>query len=157
MTKDEIKQTTKMKDVLSMYGLKTTRSGFMCCPFHREKTASCKIYEDSFYCFGCGTGGDIFTFVMLVEKITFPEAFVKLGGTYIDRKGKSKMQIQREVRDMKAKAMKPKSQMQHVDLSERYKTGLGTFPPGSDMWLLCQMFDTDEKMKHGGARDGTTP
>jgi len=37
------------------------------CPFHKEKTASCVVYEndggDSFYCFGCGEGGDCITFV----------------------------------------------------------------------------------------------
>ena len=39
------------------------RDYWCCCPFHEEKTPSCKINDDqgSFYCFGCGAKGDIFT------------------------------------------------------------------------------------------------
>jgi len=46
------------------------------CPFHQEKTPSFSVDPDLqvFYCFGCNTGGDIFKFVMLYEKVGFPEA-----------------------------------------------------------------------------------
>lgn len=46
------------------------------CPFHREKTPSFHVDRDKgfFYCFGCGTGGDVFKFVMLTERFNFPEA-----------------------------------------------------------------------------------
>ncbi|HXI11618.1 MAG TPA: DNA primase [Thermoanaerobaculia bacterium] len=46
------------------------------CPFHREKTPSFHVDKDKglFYCFGCGTGGDVFKFLTLSEKFTFPEA-----------------------------------------------------------------------------------
>jgi DNA primase len=46
------------------------------CPFHREKTPSFHVDRDKglFYCFGCGTGGDIFKFLTLTERFTFPEA-----------------------------------------------------------------------------------
>ena len=49
------------------------------CPFHSEKTPSCTIFADTqnFYCFGCGAGGDVITFIMKIENLTFPEA-VKL-------------------------------------------------------------------------------
>lgn len=49
------------------------------CPFHSEKTPSCTIFTDTqnFYCFGCGSGGDVITFTMKIENLTFPEA-VKL-------------------------------------------------------------------------------
>ena len=49
------------------------------CPFHSEKTPSCTIFTDTqnFYCFGCGAGGDVITFIMKIENLTFPEA-VKL-------------------------------------------------------------------------------
>ena len=49
------------------------------CPFHSEKTPSCTIFTDtqSFYCFGCGAGGDVITFTMKVENLDFTEA-VKL-------------------------------------------------------------------------------
>ena len=49
------------------------------CPFHSEKTPSCTVFTDTqnFYCFGCGAGGDVITFTMKMENLTFSEA-VKL-------------------------------------------------------------------------------
>ncbi len=49
------------------------------CPFHSEKTPSCTVFTDtqSFYCFGCGSGGDVITFIMKIENLDFTEA-VKL-------------------------------------------------------------------------------
>ncbi|HVT44409.1 MAG TPA: DNA primase [Thermoanaerobaculia bacterium] len=46
------------------------------CPFHREKTPSFHVNREKgfFYCFGCQTGGDIFKFLTLTERLTFPEA-----------------------------------------------------------------------------------
>src|SRR5215467_1255001 len=46
------------------------------CPFHSEKTPSFTVHRDKqfFYCFGCHAGGDVFNFVMLAEKVPFPEA-----------------------------------------------------------------------------------
>ncbi|HEX7191715.1 MAG TPA: DNA primase [Thermoanaerobaculia bacterium] len=46
------------------------------CPFHREKTPSFHVdrAKGLFYCFGCGVGGDVFKFLSLTERFTFPEA-----------------------------------------------------------------------------------
>ncbi len=51
-----------------------------CCPFHEEKTPSCKINDDlgSYYCFGCGAKGDIFTIYTELYNYTFPEAVKEL-------------------------------------------------------------------------------
>ncbi len=49
----------------------------MClCPFHSEKTPSCHIYTDtqSFYCFGCGAGGDVINFIRLIEHLDYLES-----------------------------------------------------------------------------------
>lgn len=50
------------------------------CPFHQEKTPSfnVNISKQIFYCFGCGTGGDIFSFLMQYHSISFPEALEML-------------------------------------------------------------------------------
>ena len=58
MTSEEIKKAYSMRDVLARYGIQPDRAGFIRCPFHKEKTASMKIYQDSYYCFGCGAAGD---------------------------------------------------------------------------------------------------
>ena len=46
------------------------------CPFHSERSPSCTIFPDtqSFYCFGCGAGGDVITWVRRMENLEFPEA-----------------------------------------------------------------------------------
>src|SRR6266566_9358073 len=46
------------------------------CPFHREKTPSFHVDRGKglFYCFGCGAGGDVFKFLAMTERFTFPEA-----------------------------------------------------------------------------------
>ena len=47
-----------------------------CCPFHQEKTPSFSVNpaKDIYYCFGCGKGGSVFSFVMEIERVSFPEA-----------------------------------------------------------------------------------
>ena len=54
------------------------------CPFHTEKTPSFHVDagKQLFYCFGCGTGGDAFKFLMLYEKVDFPEALRMLARRY---------------------------------------------------------------------------
>ena len=51
-----------------------------CCPFHEEKTPSCKINDDlgSYYCFGCGAKGDIFTIYTDLYNYNFPDAVKEL-------------------------------------------------------------------------------
>ena len=46
------------------------------CPFHGEKTGSFNVSSDrqGFFCFGCQKGGNVFTFLMEIENLTFPEA-----------------------------------------------------------------------------------
>ena len=50
------------------------------CPFHREKTPSFQVNQtrQTFYCFGCQKGGDVFAFLMEYERLTFPEALERL-------------------------------------------------------------------------------
>lgn len=152
MTKEEIKQSVKMSEILSRYGLRPNRTGFICCPFHKEKSASCKIYDDSFYCFGCGTGGDVFDFVMQYESIPFSTAFIELGGTYISKKGKSRNQIRHEVRDIKAKRYNPVQDPNEIEQVEKnilmYETALKTFPPDSEEWYMCQFNLEKEKSRY---------
>lgn len=65
------------------------------CPFHREKTPSFSVDRGKglFYCFGCGTGGDVFKFLMLTERFTFPEAVEHVAsrvGIELPKKSKAK-------------------------------------------------------------------
>lgn len=82
MTTDEIKQSVSMREVVERYGIHIDRKGFCCCPFHKEKTASMKIYKSSYNCFGCGANGDVFSFLMGMEHCDFKTAYNSLGGSY---------------------------------------------------------------------------
>ncbi len=63
-----------VSDYVTLKGTGATLKGL--CPFHAEKTPSFSVHRDKqyFYCFGCGAGGDVFSFVMNLEKATFPES-----------------------------------------------------------------------------------
>ena len=74
----QVRSAADIVDVISQSTpLKQTGKTFKgLCPFHREKTPSFNVNREKgfFYCFGCGTGGDVFKFVMLTERFNFPEA-----------------------------------------------------------------------------------
>lgn len=79
-----IKEKLSIVDVIGSY-IRLQPSGQnykACCPFHMEKTPSFSVTPDKgmFYCYGCQKGGDMFTFVQEIEKITFREALEKLAG-----------------------------------------------------------------------------
>lgn len=69
-----------MYDVLDRCGLQLDRHNSMCCPLHREKTPSFKVYKDGsrFKCFGCGIGGDVITFVMNYYSLSYRQAIMRL-------------------------------------------------------------------------------
>ena len=79
-----IKQNISMNDVFIRYGLKLGRKGAMCCPFHREKTPSFKIYQNGkkFHCFGCGADGDVISFAMRYYGITYGQAITRLASEF---------------------------------------------------------------------------
>ena len=74
----EIKDRNDIVDVASAYVNLKRRGRNMVglCPFHGEKTPSFNIYAEngSFFCFGCGVGGDVITFVMKIENLDYIEA-----------------------------------------------------------------------------------
>jgi DNA primase len=75
---EEIRMKNDIVDVISNY-VKLQRKGsshFGLCPFHNEKSPSFSVSQGKqmYYCFGCGAGGNVFTFVMEYENYTFQEA-----------------------------------------------------------------------------------
>src|ERR1700733_52593 len=75
---DRVKQQADIVRVIGEYvRLKKSGQNFSgLCPFHQEKTPSFSVsaVKQMYYCFGCGKGGDVFQFVMELEKAPFPEA-----------------------------------------------------------------------------------
>lgn len=75
---DEVKNSLDMKTVASYYGYPPNRSGYVCCPFHSEKTPSMRLRENSFHCYGCDIKGGIIEFCMKLFNISNFEAVKKL-------------------------------------------------------------------------------
>ena len=102
----ELKVRRDLTDIASSF-VNLTRHGrnmVGLCPFHGEKTPSFNIYTESgsFYCFGCGAGGDVITFIMKIENLDYVEAVKFLAqragmempeNTYDDSLSKLRMRI----------------------------------------------------------------
>lgn len=78
----EVKDRVTMAAVLQHFGLKTDRRGNILCPFHADHKPSCKIYENSFYCWACGAGGDVINFTARYLNIPNKGAAEYLAGTF---------------------------------------------------------------------------
>ena len=81
--KEEIKSTIRLSEIIGKnISLKRRdKSNYIAlCPFHKEKTPSFNISDDKgfFHCFGCGKNGDVFSYVMEMENISFFDALKKL-------------------------------------------------------------------------------
>ena len=76
---DEIRNSNDIVDIVSQHlVLKRSGRNFMgLCPFHKEKSPSFSVSADKqyYHCFGCHKGGDVFSFIMEIEKLSFKEAF----------------------------------------------------------------------------------
>lgn len=98
---EEVRSRNDIVDVISGY-VRLTKKGstyFGLCPFHNEKTGSFSVSPNKqmYYCFGCGAGGNVFTFLMQYENFSFPEAMEALA----ERAG-----IELPKQEMSAKAKK---------------------------------------------------
>ena len=95
-----------IEDVFSSYtSLKKHGSTSKClCPFHSEKTPSCTVYSDtqSFYCFGCGAGGDVISFIKRIENLSYIEAVrflaERAGITMPENDGRSDESVRKKAR-----------------------------------------------------------
>ena len=107
-TIDAIRQRVNIVDIVSQHlTLKKAGKNYRAlCPFHHEKTPSFMVNEEKqiFHCFGCGVGGDVFTFLMRYENLTFYDALTDLarragvtvpkGGTAPEADGKREILIE---------------------------------------------------------------
>lgn len=117
---DEIKSKLRLSEVVSSY-VRIKRQGSTddykaCCPFHKEKTPSFIVHDDKgFYkCFGCQKSGNMFSFVMEMEHVTFPESIEILAK-------KANIELKEESEQEKAAANKVKV------LSELYNRVIVSF------------------------------
>ena len=150
MTSDEIKAKYSMSDILEMYGIKMNRAGFISCPFHKDKTPSMKIYEDSYNCFSCGESGDIFTFVMKMDNCDFKTAFLSLGGNYSKPDFRSKLAAYRaeKQRAEREKALEKRKRKRGLNnmLINIYRSAISSSKPFSTAW--CDNYNALQYQLH---------
>lgn len=106
-TIERVRSSCDILEIISQYvTLKKTGSNYTgLCPFHNEKTPSFTVSPSKqfYHCFGCGEGGDVISFIMKEEKISFPEAVKLLAdrvGIIIEEKDDPKSRKLREKREL---------------------------------------------------------
>lgn len=140
---DTIKARLTIEDVVGSYiGLEPAGKYLRArCPFHNEKTASFVVTPDRgiFHCFGCGKGGDIFTFVQEIEHVTFREALESLAlraGIQLD-------DVPDEERGQRSAILEA------LDLAARYYTAILPRTPAAQEYVSGRGI-TDETVKTFG-------
>lgn len=110
MAEDTAKERVRdAVDIVQVVGeripLKRAGKNFVArCPFHNEKTPSFNVNSERqiYHCFGCGVGGDVFSFVMAYDKVSFPEALRSLAeraGIQLDDRVSRRHQATKEAND----------------------------------------------------------
>ena len=79
---ESIKAAISVKQSAEHYGLKVSRNGMACCPFHNDRHPSLKLNEEYFFCFGCGAKGDVIDFVARFFDLSSYEAAQKLASDF---------------------------------------------------------------------------
>ena len=98
---DAAKDAVTIPEAAREYGFTPTKAGYICCPFHTERTPSLRLYPRSYHCFGCGAHGSVIDFVANLYGITPMDAVKRLNddfrlGLEIDRPPDHKEQRRRQ-------------------------------------------------------------
>lgn len=106
---DEIREKSDLVEVVSQYVALRKRGRTLegLCPFHNEKTPSFHVNPERqiWKCFGCGLGGDVFSFVQKIDNLSFPEAVEQVAakaGIKIERSAQVEKQISEKERILRA-------------------------------------------------------
>ena len=79
---ETIKAAISVKQAAKHYGLKVSRNGMACCPFHNDRYPSLKLNEEYFFCFGCGAKGDVIDLVERLFDLSSYEAAQRLAADF---------------------------------------------------------------------------
>ena len=79
---ENIKAAISVKQATEHYGLKVSRNGMACCPFHHDRHPSLKLNENYFFCFGCGAKGDVIDLVARMFELSGYEAAQRLAADF---------------------------------------------------------------------------
>lgn len=148
----EIKESLTMRQVAEHFGCTVNRSGFILSPFGKEKTASCKLYRNSYYDFSTAAGGDLIKFTAAILNINNWEAcqyLVQAFSLPISLPGSTDHQEEIERRQRERQRQEERKQefraalLGEIDSLQRWATIYRTviekrlYEPFSDMWGYC--------------------
>ena len=148
----EIKESLTMRQVAEHFGYPVNRSGFILSPFGKEKTASCKLYRNSYYDFSAAAGGDLIKFTATILNINNWEACqyliqafslpISLSGGADRREEIERRQRERERQEERKEEFRT-ALSGEIDSLKRwadiYRTAIEKrlYEPFSDMWGYC--------------------
>ena len=79
---EAVKAAVPVRQAAEHYGLKVSRNGMACCPFHNDRHSSLKLNEEYFFCFGCGAKGDVIDFAAQMFDLSSYEAAQRLAADF---------------------------------------------------------------------------
>lgn len=151
---DELRRTADIVRVISDHvSLKKMGLSWKgLCPFHKEKSPSFNVRQEPavFHCFGCGEGGDVFKFVMLHERCSFPEAIETLAKRFGLRLPDNRSELGPELKQREELLQLLEAAAQHFTRVLWSAAG-----SGAREYLLGRGFkkETLERIRAGAARD----
>lgn len=146
IAKEEIKARLDLQQVIEQLTGQTFVRGAIKCPFHNEKTASFRINGGYYKCFGCGASGDILSFTMHYNGLSFTDAIKWLDSTYslglLGQKVTVRQQAEARKRKREAEAQEleeHKKRLEYDEICTHYRIcnealRPGVLEPFSDIW-----------------------
>lgn len=121
-----IKESLDLRKVAREYGLNPNKSGFVCCPFHIEKTPSMKVEKGQWYCFGCHQYGDVYDFIGKMNNLNFVQTLSKMNedyklglGDYIGEEEREQIRTEYRMRTAD-RALRAKQKSRYREAERRY-------------------------------------
>lgn len=128
---DEVKDLVDVPTAARHYGVEVHRGNMALCPFHRERTPSCKLYADHYYCFGCQAHGDVIKLTQELFSLSPIEAVKQLNSDFalgLDVDKPPDMEKVNRRRKEIAKRKAEKARVEHMyDVLLRYFTLLDKY------------------------------
>lgn len=128
---NEIVNRLDTAQVFEYYGIHPNAQGFVCCPFHNEKTPSFKIYDGTrgFHCFGCGANGNVIDFVRKFFNLNFYEAINKINNDFslglpIGKKIDKRTRLEVARKAFEANKEREREKEKHKEAKEAYYKAL---------------------------------
>lgn len=145
---EAVKAAIPLPEAAKRYGLDASGTGMICCPFHEDRTPSMKLYEDHFYCFGCGKHGDLVD--LLSELFCIPpyEAACKLADDFgVDQYAEvPRRAAEKELRSFREKQLRCQRVLsEYLRLLTKWKSQYAPSDPFAELndryVEACQMID----------------